>query len=167
MARSFLDGGAELVIGAPRPSPLRALVGVPGVRAMWTDGDLPEDELTSALDEAGGRPLVVVLDDAELFKDCAAKETLRGLVKGRGDGVRAIVVGGSADDLGAGFSGWHVDAKKNRRGVLLCPQNPSDADLIGVRLPRTSFGEPVKPGRGLLQEGDGRVVTVQVPKGDC
>jgi S-DNA-T family DNA segregation ATPase FtsK/SpoIIIE len=163
MARSLLAGGAVLLVAAPRPSPLRALAGLPGVAAVWTDGDLPEAELSRQLDEAGTRPLVLIIDDAELLKDCSAKELLRGLVKGRGEGPRAVLVGGSADDLNSGFSGWHVEAKKARRGALLSPQDPSHGELIGVRLPRTSTGEPTRPGRALLNLGDGRLVTVQVP----
>jgi S-DNA-T family DNA segregation ATPase FtsK/SpoIIIE len=36
-------------------------------------------------------------------------------------------------------------------------------DLIGVQLPRSMLGQPAKPGRCLLNVGDGTLVTVTVP----
>ncbi len=70
---------------------------------------------------------------------------------------RAVVLGGSAEDVGGGFSGWQVEARKARQGALLSPQGLSDGDLVGVRLPRSSVGGPVTPGRALLHLGDGRL----------
>jgi DNA segregation ATPase FtsK/SpoIIIE, S-DNA-T family len=45
-------------------------------------------------------------------------------------------------------------------GLLLCP-SPGDADLLGVRLPRTPV--PVRPGSGWLVTG-GTVERVQVAR---
>ncbi len=41
-----------------------------------------------------------------------------------------------------------------------------NGDLIGLRLPRSLIGEPVKPGRAHLHLRDGALVTVTVPKVD-
>lgn len=163
MARSFLTGGARVVVVAPRPSPLRELAGTDGVLGVLMDASLPEADLEALLGQAGGHPVGIVLDDAELLKDCGASDLLRTLVKGTSGSGRAVVLGGSADDLCSGFSGWQVEAKKARQGALLSPQGLSDGDLIGVRVPRTSLGERVQPGRALLHLGDGRAVAVQVP----
>ena len=64
MARSLLAAGTGLVIAAPRPSPLRALDGRPGVAAVFTGSDLTAEELTTALARLAG-PAVVMIDDAE------------------------------------------------------------------------------------------------------
>jgi len=56
-----------------------------------------------------------------------------------------------------------VDLRRNRHGALLCPQGITDGDLIGIRLPRSSVGGQIQPGRALLHDGSGELVTVQVP----
>ena len=38
-------------------------------------------------------------------------------------------------------------------------------DLIGVRLPRDLLGQPPRPGRCLLNTGNGQLMTVSVPAG--
>ena len=45
-------------------------------------------------------------------------------------------------------------------------QGLADGELIGVRLPRSLVGEPVKPGRAHLHLGDGALITVAVPRGE-
>jgi S-DNA-T family DNA segregation ATPase FtsK/SpoIIIE len=50
-----------------------------------------------------------------------------------------------------------------RCGCLLAPQDFTDGDLIGIRIPRDQIGQPVQPGRALMHLGDGRLLTVQVP----
>src|SRR5690348_13403502 len=162
MARSLLAAGTGLVIAAPRPSPLRALDGRPGVAAVLTGSDLAAEELTTALASLAG-PAVVMIDDAEGLRDCGASDELKTLVAYGGDQGRALIFGGSAEDLCSGFSGWQVEARKARRGCLLSPQQITDGDLIGLRLPRSLIGEPVRPGRALLNTGDGTLRTVAVP----
>jgi DNA segregation ATPase FtsK/SpoIIIE, S-DNA-T family len=165
LARSLLDGGTVVALATPRPSPLRMLSG-PGVVALWTGGDLAEADLAGALDLAGDRPVAVVVDDADLLRDCAAGPALLALVKGERAGRVAVVLAGSADDVATGWSGWQVEARKARYGALLSPQALSDGDLLGVRLPRSLVGGPVLPGRALVHLGDGTLRTVQVPLPD-
>jgi S-DNA-T family DNA segregation ATPase FtsK/SpoIIIE len=160
MARSLLRTGVPIVIGAPRPSPLRDLAGYPGVVGVVTDPAATLEDWRQML--SGGGPLVVVLDDAEGLKDSAAGELFRSVVKGS-VAERALVLGGHAEGICTGLSGWQVDAKKARCGALLSPQSSADGDLIGVRLARSTTGGPVTPGRALLHLGDGRAVTVAVP----
>jgi DNA segregation ATPase FtsK/SpoIIIE, S-DNA-T family len=166
MARSYQTQGVKLVIAAPRPSPLRELAGAPGVLRTFTDSDIPADELSKALEEAEGSPLVVLVDDAELLKECEAKDVLKEIIARGTDHGRAVVIAGGEEDICSGFSGWQVDAKKARRGVLLSPQQTMSGDLIGTRLSRSSVGGQVTPGRALLHLGDGEPKTVTVPLAD-
>lgn len=76
-----------------------------------------------------------------------AGDLLKTYLRTAADLGRGIVVSGSTADLSARYSGWHAEARKERAGGLLCPQGLGDGDLIGVRLPRSLVGEPVKPGR--------------------
>ncbi|MGY1724770.1 FtsK/SpoIIIE domain-containing protein [Blastococcus sp. SYSU DS0533] len=162
MAESLLRRGTPVVLGAPRPSPLRALAGRPGVIDVVVDPATPADRWRELLTAEPGRPLVLLLDDGEVLRDCPAAEVFREVVRGTVPG-RALVLGGNADALCTGLSGWQVEARKARQGVLLSPQGSIDGDLIGVRVPRSALGGAVRPGRGLLHLGDGALCTVAVP----
>jgi DNA segregation ATPase FtsK/SpoIIIE, S-DNA-T family len=163
MARSFLAAGTSLVLVTPRPSPLRSLGSVPGVSAMFSDGaDLDEEELSAALSSVTG-PAVVMIDDAELLRDCDASGELSRIITFGGDSGRALVFGGDAEGLGLGFGGWQVEAKRARRGCLTAPATLPEGDLIGIRLAHSMLGHPSRPGRCLLNVGDGSLTTVTVP----
>ncbi|MEY9925952.1 S-DNA-T family DNA segregation ATPase FtsK/SpoIIIE [Catenulispora sp. GP43] len=163
MARTLVVQGSQVILVAPRNSPLRKMAGERGVLAVFENSDLGEDELRTALDSAGGHPVCVLIDDAEMLKEAPAGTLLREVINQGGDRAQALVVAGSAEDLNTGFSGWHVDARRGRRGALLSPQSPMDGDLIGVRISRGQVGGQIQPGRALLHLGDGEVRTVQVP----
>ncbi|GAA4958307.1 FtsK/SpoIIIE domain-containing protein [Yinghuangia aomiensis] len=162
IARGFLSAGTELIVLAPRTSPLRSLADLPGVLAVFTGPDVPRDEFTAAIDKLSG-PGAVLVDDAELLRTCDAAERLTALIRRQLRPDLALVLAGDADDICAGFTGWQVEAKKTRRGLLLSPQNNADGDLVGVRLPRAFVGQPIHPGRGVLHLGDGELTMVQVP----
>lgn len=163
MARSLTMTGCEVVIIAPRPSPLHQLEGQPGILRCFREAGVSAEALSSELDAAAGRPLAIVIDDAELLKDAPTADLMKEIVKG-GHGDRVFVVfGGNAESICTGLSGWQVEAKKSRQGLLLSPQGISDGDLIGVRLPRSVIGQPVQPGKGLLHLGDSGLVSVVVP----
>ena len=164
MARSLLSRGTAVVAGAPRASPLRALAGEPGVRAIVTDAAAPELLWRELLDGNGETPLVLLLDDAEVLRDCPAAAVFRDVVSGTLGPDRFLVLAGHAEGICLGLSGWQVEARKSRQGLLLSPQGGADGDLIGVRLPRSAVGQPVQPGRGLLHLGDGRPVSVAIPR---
>lgn len=163
MAESLLRQGTALVIGAPRPSPLRELAGRAGVLAVVTDAATPADEWRALMSADPGRPTVVLLDDGDVLRDCPAAEVFRDVLKGAAGPDRSLVLAGDADHICTGLSGWQVEARKSRQGLLLSPQGTTDGDLIGVRLPRSAAGQPVQPGRGLLHLGDGVLVTVALP----
>ena len=136
--------------------------GVPGVLGLFDRPELGEAELAEAL-ASFRRPGVVLIDDAELLRDCGAASELSRLVTRGGDAGRALVLGGDAESIGVGFSGWQVEAKRARRGCLTAPATIPEGDLIGVRLPRDVLGQPPRPGRCLLHTGDGKLITVSVP----
>jgi S-DNA-T family DNA segregation ATPase FtsK/SpoIIIE len=52
--------------------------------------------------------------------------------------------------LSAHYQGPVATLRRNRTGLLLCP-GPGDADVLGVRLPRTPI--PHRPGSGWLVTG--------------
>nr|WP_275585518.1 FtsK/SpoIIIE domain-containing protein [Blastococcus saxobsidens] len=162
MAESLLRQGTPIVVCAPKASPLRAFAGREGVLAVVEEASTPADRWKELLAAEPGRPLVVLLDDGDVLRDCPASEVFREVVKGYAPG-RSLVLAGNADGICTGLSGWQVDAKKVRQGVLLSPQGSTDGDLIGVRVPRGVVGAPVQPGRGLLHLGDGTLLTVAVP----
>ncbi|OLE24701.1 MAG: cell division protein FtsK [Catenulispora sp. 13_1_20CM_3_70_7] len=162
MARSLIAQGVSTVLIAPRKSPLRDMRGQQGVLAMFEDTDLTAEELKRRLTAAPG-PVVLLVDDGETLKDAPVGEVFSAILGNNADVSRALVVAGDAEDLGVGFSGWHTELRKARRGVLLSPQGLSDGNLIGARVPRGIVGAPVVPGRGLLHLGDGTLWTVQVP----
>ncbi|WP_185746039.1 FtsK/SpoIIIE domain-containing protein [Oryzihumus leptocrescens] len=158
-ALSAIQTGARVLCLAPRPGPLRDLAGTDGVVAVVTDPTTTAEALTELLAPVQG-PVLVVVDDGEELKDAPAGPFLHGLVRGSADEDRWLLLGGQADALSVGFSGWHVEARKARQGMLLSPQGGGDGELIGVKLPRSVVGQPIQPGRGLLHLGDGSIVRV-------
>ena len=122
--------------------------------AVFDQLDLGGPELAAALASFVG-PGVVLIDDAELLRDCGAAGELSRLIALGGDAGRALVLGGDAESIGLGFSGWQVEAKRARRGCLTAPSTIPEGDLIGVRLARDALGQPPRPGRCLLHTGDG------------
>ena len=164
MARSFLAAGSQVALVTPRPSPLRDLACQPGVVATFESAAISSADLSSAVDRFTG-PGVVLIDDAEMTKECEAGEQLSQIVTFGADQQRAVVCAGSPDALFVGFGTWLLAAKKARRGLLLSPRDFTDGDLVGVLLPRDLTGGPVQPGRGYLHLGGGNLITVEVPSG--
>jgi hypothetical protein len=54
-----------------------------------------------------------------------------------------LVLGGEAESIGLGFSGWQVEAKRARHGCLTAPSTISEGDLIGARPSRSSVAVAV------------------------
>jgi S-DNA-T family DNA segregation ATPase FtsK/SpoIIIE len=163
MAESLVRQGARVVLAAPKPSPLRALTGRRGVLAVVEEATAPLDRWTELLGEVSDAPLVVLIDDADVLRESPAGELFRGIVRGTAGPGRRLVLGGNSESICTGLSGWQVDAKRSRQGLLLSPQQSADGDLIGVRLPRSIVGQPIQPGRALVHLGDGTLLTVAVP----
>ncbi|MFE2532866.1 FtsK/SpoIIIE domain-containing protein [Streptomyces sp. NPDC059371] len=164
MARSYLAQGVRLVVAAPRPSPLRELDGQEGVLKVFDEDDIEGDDLREAIDSATPEePIVVLVDDGEVLEDCDAETVFKRIVQRGGERGLGLVIAGDEEDVCSGFSGWQVEMKKGRRGILLSPQDSSAGELIGIRTNRSMVGGPVAPGKGLLHLGDGEPLTVTTP----
>jgi len=164
LARSYLAQGVRLVIAAPRPSPLRELGGQEGVLKVFTGDDIESDEFEEAIESASSEePVVVIVDDGEVLEDADCERELKRLIQRGTERGLALVIGGDEEEVCGGFSGWQVEAKKGRRGLLLSPQDSSAGELIGIRTTRSMVGGPITPGKGMLHLGNGDVVTVTVP----
>ena len=155
MARSLLAAGTQLVLVTPRPSPLRELAGAArggGARSRGRSWARPSSPRRWASFTGPG---VVIIDDAERHRDCEAEAELSKLISFGADQGHGLILGGDAEALSGGFGGWHVEARRARRGCLIAPQTLPEGDLIGVRLSHSMTGETPKPGRALLNVGDG------------
>jgi S-DNA-T family DNA segregation ATPase FtsK/SpoIIIE len=156
------SAGGLLVVGPPgsgRSSTLRALTDqlrelgasvislAPRGRPTGPDPVLdPRDTagITSWLAGTGPRTAVVVADDVGAAQDWAALAALPGRTGGRGP---VLLASGGAADLAGHYQGPVAALRRARQGLLLSP-GPLDADLLGIRLPRTPL--PVRPGSGWL-----------------
>jgi S-DNA-T family DNA segregation ATPase FtsK/SpoIIIE len=118
----------------------------------------PADEAGAAawLGGLDGHPGVVIADDVGAPADIPA---LTRLPAGPGPGRVALVAAGGGQ-LSAHYQGPVAALRRGRSGLLLCP-GPGDADLLGVRLPRTPL--PQRPGSGWLVTAAG-VQRVQVAR---
>jgi len=91
---------------------------------------------------------VVVVDDADGIDAGWLLDAIadRGLACG-------VLAAGETMALVRGYGHWTERIRRERSGLLLAPE-PSDGDLLRVRLRRTQLGRPV-PGRGVLVGPDG------------
>jgi S-DNA-T family DNA segregation ATPase FtsK/SpoIIIE len=116
--------------------------------AFWLD---PGDEAGMRDWVAGltGRLGVVIADDVGPPGEWPALTALPTL--GARTGL-VLVAAGSPGQLSSHYQGPVATLRRGRTGLLLSP-GPGDADLLGVRLPRTPL--PVRPGSGWLITGAG------------
>ncbi|ONK14085.1 FtsK/SpoIIIE domain-containing protein [Streptomyces sp. MP131-18] len=164
LAHSYLAQGARVVVAAPRPSPLRDLAGQPGVIQVFTSDDLSEADVRDAMSTSSPQsPIVFLVDDGEDLRRCDGGDELKNIITKGTELGRYLVLGGDEGDICGGFSGWQVDAKKARRGVLLSPASHRSGELIGAKLPRSAASEQPTPGRAILHLGDGVPFTVTTP----
>lgn len=165
-ALSALRTGAQVIVSAPRTSPLRQLAGVAGVLGVVTSTSAAVEEYEQMMSRATG-PVLLVLDDVDVEKDLPAGEFFTRVVGGDTD--RPVVTMAAADSGGnlfGGFGSWTSVLRNSRQGVLLSPQATTEAELLGLSLNQVNrqlFGGPVQPGKGLLHLGDGRLVRVVLP----
>ncbi|SFD96928.1 FtsK/SpoIIIE domain-containing protein [Blastococcus tunisiensis] len=137
---------------ASLPTPLLVLGRVGGPADGLVDAARldPADDAGTAEWLAGldGRPGVVLADDLGTPADAPALSRL-----GDGDHRRVVLLAAAhAGHLSAHYQGPVAALRRSRTGLLLCP-GPGDADLLGVRLPRTAV--PHRPGSGWLVTGAG------------
>jgi len=105
------------------------------------------------------RPVVVMVDDAELMMDGPADVALRALIRlGRDQPVRVV----AAVEVRAlrRYSEWLMELRESRHAILLNPDVSADGELFGAGpLPRPL--RPWPPGRGFLIR-PGQVIPLQV-----
>lgn len=154
----------ELRLLAPRRSPLAELECWSAVVRGTEACEAAALELAGAIEaRAGGdagRPLVVVVDDAEELAESLGAQPLEIVVRrGRDLDVR-VLAACERQAAQRAFTGWLRELRKEEHGLLLAPDADVDGDILGVRLPRRT--NPVfPPGRGYLVER-GTVQLVQV-----
>jgi DNA segregation ATPase FtsK/SpoIIIE, S-DNA-T family len=163
VARSLIESGTEVLVLAPRRSPVRDLAGSEGVTQVITDSDVSVDQFQEALRAMKGATGAVLVDDAELFMQAEIASSLAALARGAAGEGWAVVTAGNVEALSSAIGGWAAQIRRNRTGLLLAPQSLSDGEAIGVRISRGLVGQQPRPGRGYLHLGDNRLVAVQVP----
>jgi S-DNA-T family DNA segregation ATPase FtsK/SpoIIIE len=139
---------ARIVGLAPRRSGLHT--GGPLDEVVATPEDLPAPGV------APHSPLIVVVDDAELLEDPG--QVLAGLLSGAPDAH--VIAAGRSDALRMAYGHWTQLVRRQRRGLVLRPQDDLDTDVLGVVLPRRPFVRSAV-GRGYLV-ADGAQVLVQL-----
>jgi DNA segregation ATPase FtsK/SpoIIIE, S-DNA-T family len=148
LAEHLTATGTPVLRTAPRPRP--------GSAPAW----LRADDLAGLrrwLASLDGRAGVVLADDLGAPADAPV---VAELPPPAGDQRVLLVAAATAGELAAHYQGPVAALRRSRSGLLLCPQ-PGDADLLGVRLPRTPV--PVRPGSGWLVTG-GVAQRVQVAR---
>ncbi|MCK9897677.1 FtsK/SpoIIIE domain-containing protein [Frankia sp. AgB32] len=179
IALSLLAAGEPVIAVTPRASAMRSLLGHPGV--TFLDADLnrpgatgsgratpllpdgvpwpPPDPRSWLGQQAGPRPSVVLVDDAELIGEPAAT-TLADHWRQARDTGGALVLAGHTEELLLHYRGFAVDVRREGHGLLLSPRRTTDGDLLGVQLSRGgAAAQP--PGRGVIVR-HGSVTPVQV-----
>jgi S-DNA-T family DNA segregation ATPase FtsK/SpoIIIE len=135
---------------------LRLVAGGPRTGAEDVLDPRDTDGIAAWLADAGSEPAVIVADDVGAAQDWP------GLCMSPAAGGRGpiLLAAGSAADLVSHYQGPVAILRRSRQGLLLCP-GPAEADLLGIRLPRTPL--PVRPGSGWLA-GPGGLQRVQVAR---
>lgn len=162
LALGALRQGHELVVLAPRSSPLRSLDGREGVKAVFTGTDVTQADIEPLIT----RGTVIVADDADLLREIEADQYLRTVIPQATDNGVFFLLAGDPDGLSRGFSGWIIEARKARRGVILKPREPLDGDAVGVRISRSDVtaAQEHPAGRGFTQGEGGATVLVQTAR---
>lgn len=162
IAESLLAGGTQVIVFAPRESPVQKLDGRAGVLAVFTGPPPGQDTLIGLLDSTGG-PIAVLVDDAEALHGAPVADVLSQIpAQGRGHG-HALVVAGLTSELLRAQRGFTAAARQFRCGLLLTPHTALiSQELFDTRLPRSAaFDRP--PGRGYLIRA-GQAILAQVPE---
>ncbi|AKU18062.1 FtsK/SpoIIIE domain-containing protein [Luteipulveratus mongoliensis] len=166
VAELQLESGWDVVLFTPRISPLRDLVGRPGVHGYFTpDSDRDEvEELLTTMAEVD-RPNIVVVDDLELIDiDSWLAEALDKHLEALRDTGSVLLAAGSPVELSSQYRGLASSLKRSGSGIMLAPQSSSDTDMFNIMIPRSSIGLTLPPGGGyLVRAGQYERVQVVVP----
>jgi S-DNA-T family DNA segregation ATPase FtsK/SpoIIIE len=117
------------------------------------------DGIAAWLAAAGREHAVIVADDVGAAPGWPGLAACASAASPGRRGPVLLAAGGAAD-LAGHYQGPLASLRRSRQGLLLCP-GPAEADLLGVRLPRTPL--PVRPGSGWLA-GPSGLQRVQVAR---
>ncbi|BDV29704.1 FtsK/SpoIIIE domain-containing protein [Microbacterium terricola] len=114
-------------------------------------------------DEAGGKRIVIVVENIVEFGDTDAERPLKELFQAINRSDHLLIADGDVSQLSGGY-GLVGELKAGRHGIALRPDSYDGDSLFKVPFPKVQRHEfPV--GRGLFVE-NGRIVTVQLPRTD-
>jgi S-DNA-T family DNA segregation ATPase FtsK/SpoIIIE len=166
LARSLVLNGTKVIGIYSHSSPLQGIEGTEGVGAVLNGRSATVEELDAAMAWASG-PHAVLVDDCDQLVDSPLGTALETMVRVARERHRAVVIAGGITELNAGsFRGLVAETKKSRAGLLLSPSSSGDADLLGVRLPKTSlFTGP--PGRAVQVAGGSHRLIQVADAFDC
>jgi S-DNA-T family DNA segregation ATPase FtsK/SpoIIIE len=160
MAESMLAGGCPVLAFCPRISPLRRLRGRTGVIGV-VDGDDPRPEDVVEMLNKATDALAVFVDDAMLLNNAPIADLLDNVAREGPDMGHALVIAGNPDELMRPMRGFIYSVCQSRTGLMLCPENHNQGELLGARLPRSAvFRAPA--GRGIFVD-NGELELLQVP----
>ncbi|MFF0220147.1 FtsK/SpoIIIE domain-containing protein [Streptomyces vinaceus] len=160
MSVSLLLGGTQLIVITPRESQLRRLA-AHDLAHVFREPDPSAEELTEALESFRGKPVVVVVDDADLLLAAEADRVLRQVAAAGRDHMQGLLLAGLPESMHS--MGWVGVARRARRGLLLGPKSVGEGDIIGARLSGEQIRMPLNQGRGWTAGEGGGTVSVQVP----
>jgi S-DNA-T family DNA segregation ATPase FtsK/SpoIIIE len=158
IARGLVTQGFHVAAVAPSPSVLSDLVEAVGHFGIGDDAKLAA--LLSGGRESG-RPVAVVVDDADQLDGGPYEPVLLGMLDRLPTSRDVLVLAGSTPELVGRYHGVTVSARRGASGLLLGPGGNLDGDVFGVRLPRRIHRHP---GRGfLVRRGSLTAVQVALP----
>ncbi|WP_312847853.1 FtsK/SpoIIIE domain-containing protein [Streptomyces sp. WAC06614] len=160
MSVSLLLGGTQLIVITPRESQLRRLA-AHDLAHVFREPDPSPEALTAALDAVRGKPVVVVVDDADLLLAADADRVLRQVAAEGRDHLQGLLLAGLPESMHS--MGWVGAARRARRGLLLGPKSVGEGDIIGTRLSGEQVRMALVQGRGWTAGDGGSAVAVQVP----
>jgi S-DNA-T family DNA segregation ATPase FtsK/SpoIIIE len=151
-----------LLVLSPRESALTEQVGAQAC-VLGTDAEPPE-----VVERLRGMPegSVVLIDDAESYRDGPLAPVLLALVRQAADKKMGLVAAGVTEAMASGFSGWLYEARRGRQGVVLSPSEPLAGEVFSARVSRAALSARPTAGRGVFFDGSGDQVVVQVPHVD-
>ncbi|HEX5534919.1 MAG TPA: FtsK/SpoIIIE domain-containing protein [Actinomycetales bacterium] len=160
IARGLLSQGFDVAAVAPSPSVLSGLLSERDGEVLGHFGIGDDGKLTALLagGRESGRPVAVVVDDADQLDGGSYEPVLLGLLDRLPTSRDVLVLAGSTPELVGRYHGVTVSARRGASGLLLGPGGNLDGDVFGVRLPRRIQRHP---GRGLLVRR-GALTAVQV-----
>lgn len=140
LEQNYRRDDLKVLVAGPRRCALVASAEQCGVQVVTPD-DPPAR--AQAISE---RPLLLLVDDSEVFLDTPVGDALTELVRSS-PGQLAAVVAARSEELAVTYRGIASEVRRSRSGLLLQPR-PGDGELLGLQLGRTRSAR--LPGRGVL-----------------